>query len=97
MKEQLLESQKQQTKVLEDQVSKLTTMMEALLTARAGPGVDFSQPSGVPVAAPPPAPAPAPEAAPEPRPSSEERRAPPRAQGTPRARGTLEAAPRAPP
>ena len=69
MKETLLESQKQQTKVLEDQVNKLTTMMEALLMAKAGPGVDFSQPTGVPVAAPPPAPPPAPapepEAAPE--------------------------------
>ena len=74
MKETLLESQKQQTKVLEDQVNKLTTMMEALLMAKAGPGVDFSQPTGVPVAAPPPAPppAPAPEApAPEPAPEPE--------------------------
>ena len=79
MKETLLESQKQQTKVLEDQVNKLTTMMEALLMAKAGPGVDFSQPTGVPVAAPPPAPppAPAPEApAPEPAPEPEAAPAP---------------------
>lgn len=79
MKETLLESQKQQTKVLEDQVNKLTTMMEALLMAKAGPGVDFSQPTGVPVAAQPPAPppAPAPEApAPEPVPDPEAAPAP---------------------